>query len=195
MQAVVHYITYRRCYTTNASVRWDYCDPSPVPACEPLGGNNGAGYRGCQNKTRSGRDCQSWGAQAPHAHRYSPQDYLSSGLDANFCRNPAPNDTTIVTIWCYTTDPAVRWDYCNPRMCLLILIHGRLFKCSEHASSFRLLQSRGAYAYPSIYGHKPAGPGPVLFADRSLPLVRNVSPRARTAHSYSVVSAGGRPLS
>ena len=35
---------------------------------EALLGKAGAEYRGCQTKTRSGLECQAWGAQTPHAH-------------------------------------------------------------------------------------------------------------------------------
>jgi hypothetical protein len=30
--------------------------------------------------------------------------------DHNMCRNPDGADT----IWCYTTDPKKRWEYCDP---------------------------------------------------------------------------------
>ena len=28
----------------------------------------------------------------------------------NYCRNPSSGST----IWCYTTDPVKRWEYCDP---------------------------------------------------------------------------------
>lgn len=37
----------------------------------------------------------------------------------NYCRNPDADKSP----WCYTTDPSVRWEYCN------------LKKCSEAGSS------------------------------------------------------------
>ncbi|PFX27312.1 Angiopoietin-1 receptor [Stylophora pistillata] len=70
----------------------------------------GVGYRGSVNVTRSGRTCQSWKSQCPHRHwRIPTKD------DSNMCRNPdssAPNGP-----WCYTTDPNVRWEYCNVSRC------------------------------------------------------------------------------
>jgi integrin beta 3 len=97
------------CYTTDPSERWDYCD-SMCPGSEAMTGT-GADYRGCQTKTRGGRTCQNWNKQAPHTHHRTPSSYSSSGVsDHNYCRNPdgARN------IWCYTTDPSERWEYCSP---------------------------------------------------------------------------------
>jgi len=34
-------------------------------------------------------------------------------LEENFCRNPS-SASSGDTIWCYTTDPNTRWEYCNP---------------------------------------------------------------------------------
>ena len=67
-------------------------------------------YRGFQTQTKSGLLCQQWDSQAPHAHGFEPALHLNDGLDANYCRNPDNADT----IWCYTTDPSVRWEYCDP---------------------------------------------------------------------------------
>lgn len=96
------------CYTTNPKKRWDYCDPL---ANETMG-KKGMDYRGYQDKTRSGETCQSWASQKPHSHRVTPARYPSAGLatELNYCRNPDGEPT----IWCYTTDPKVRWEYCNP---------------------------------------------------------------------------------
>jgi len=34
-------------------------------------------------------------------------------LKGNYCRNPF-NGESEHTIWCYTTDPEKRWDFCDP---------------------------------------------------------------------------------
>ena len=75
----------------------------------------GVGYLGNMNVTRSGRKCQSWKSQCPHRHWRIPKDVADSKNDSNMCRNPdssAPDGP-----WCYTTDPNVRWEYCNVPRC------------------------------------------------------------------------------
>ena len=83
------------------------------PECdETMYGARGAGYRGCQSVTRTGLTCQSWAAQTPHQHSLADESAGESAEAAkNHCRNPDGGDS----IWCYTTDPNVRFDYCDPR--------------------------------------------------------------------------------
>ena len=88
------------------------------PECdETMYGARGAGYRGCQSVTRSGLTCQSWSAQTPHQHAFDEDEgFFSRGGESaadakNHCRNPDGGDS----IWCYTTDPNIRFDYCDPR--------------------------------------------------------------------------------
>lgn len=83
------------------------------PECdETMYGTRGAGYRGCQSVTRSGLMCQSWAAQTPHQHSLADESAGESAEAAkNHCRNPDGGDS----IWCYTTDPNMRFDYCDPR--------------------------------------------------------------------------------
>ncbi|KAL8430920.1 hypothetical protein Efla_007368 [Eimeria flavescens] len=61
-------------------------------------------YNGCQTRTRLGKTCQAWNVQTPHQHADS------FDFEHNYCRNPAGEPY----IWCYTTDPAVRFDVCDP---------------------------------------------------------------------------------
>jgi hypothetical protein len=77
---------------------------------ETLKGNKGSGYRGMQTKTRSGRTCQNWDSQSPQKHKFHVQERSKFGLIKNYCRNPDGE----ATIWCYTTDPAKRWEFCDP---------------------------------------------------------------------------------
>merc|ERR1719350_2186127 len=73
---------------------------------EQMIGRNASTYRGCQTQTISGKTCQNWVLTTPHQHENLIAKYPDAGLGAhNFCRNPSGQQPTI---WCYTTDPAVR---------------------------------------------------------------------------------------
>ena len=86
--------------------------PSPPrsPCDESFATIDGADYRGCQSVTRGGITCQAWSSQSPHSHGATSAIYPSGDLTANYCRNPAGDPW----IWCYTVDPATRWDWCDP---------------------------------------------------------------------------------
>jgi len=90
--------------------------PTETACNEALIGMKAAGYRGCQNKTISGRTCQRWDVESPHSHGSVPYPvkYPNSGLTGNYCRNPTAIDYGTSTIWCYTTDSAVEWELCDP---------------------------------------------------------------------------------
>ena len=71
----------------------------------------GRDYRGHVAVTNTSKTCQKWTSQAPHKHHRTPKEYPLAGLgDHNYCRNPdsEPNGP-----WCYTEDPAERWEYCD----------------------------------------------------------------------------------
>ena len=79
---------------------------------EQISGYRQRGYRGLQNKTKSGKTCQRWTSQSPQGHSRTPAKYPNMGLgDHNYCRNP---DREPGGIWCYTTDRNKRWEYCGP---------------------------------------------------------------------------------
>ncbi|XP_078666121.1 plasminogen-like [Branchiostoma floridae x Branchiostoma belcheri] len=92
--------------------RWDFCD---VPVCGCAFKPGGSDYRGNLSMTRDGKTCQRWDTNSPHNHGYQPEDYPE--LVENYCRNPrGVEDPHEFTIWCYTTDPSTRWEYCiDPR--------------------------------------------------------------------------------
>jgi len=73
-------------------------------------------YRGCQRFTRSGLECQRWDGQSPHVHKYTSHNYGSEyGIGAhNYCRNPPRTDNINLALWCFTTDPQNRWEFCDP---------------------------------------------------------------------------------
>ena len=62
-------------------------------------------------ETATGKTCQDWAAQTPHSHTRTPLNYPEFGLEGehNYCRNPDGEPTA----WCYTTDPAARWEICD----------------------------------------------------------------------------------
>ncbi|XP_066285748.1 plasminogen-like [Branchiostoma lanceolatum] len=104
------------CYTNNPLNRWMYCDD--VLVCDAVPTNcfftndNGASYAGHVNRAGD-LVCQRWDSQSPHSHPHTPQDHPDAGLEENFCRNPGNKERP----WCYTTDPTMRWNYCDVPEC------------------------------------------------------------------------------
>lgn len=81
--------------------RFIYAVTAPQQACdETLSGTGDRDYRGCQTVTTSGKTCQAWNVQTPHAHGNTPASKPTYGLDSNYCRNPDGEST----IWCYTRE-------------------------------------------------------------------------------------------
>ena len=74
----------------------------------------GLEYRGTLNTTRDGEVCQRWDSQIPHTHNNKPEENPDRGLQENYCRNP---DDEPKGPWCYTTDPDIRWEYCDIGFC------------------------------------------------------------------------------
>ncbi|XP_019383042.1 PREDICTED: plasminogen isoform X2 [Gavialis gangeticus] len=125
------------CYTTSKDVRWEYCSiPScdetkveitaeaeteaeaeatheQVPHTEDCYQGNGATYRGKTSLTVSGKQCQAWRSMSPHSHKKTPAAFPDADLRLNYCRNPDGDRAP----WCYTTDPSVRWEFCNLKRC------------------------------------------------------------------------------
>ncbi|XP_076103944.1 plasminogen-like [Mytilus galloprovincialis] len=63
-------------------------------------------YTGTHSKTISNRECQGWNKNYTHTVNDKPinQDDHST----NYCRASSSDGL----LWCYTTDPAFRWEYC-----------------------------------------------------------------------------------
>ena len=75
-------------------------------------------YRGTISTTVGGFTCQKWTAQSPWSHTRTPANFPSAGLgDHNYCRNPNGRESGQEKAWCYTTNTAKQWDYCNVPMC------------------------------------------------------------------------------
>ena len=45
------------------------------------------------------------------SHDFDDTDFDTG--DHNFCRNPDGG----VRVWCYTTDPGMRWEFCDVPIC------------------------------------------------------------------------------
>ncbi|KAG8436197.1 hypothetical protein GDO86_007342 [Hymenochirus boettgeri] len=100
------------CYTTDKNIRLQFCG---IKKCEDAVclTCNGEDYRGSLDRTESGKECQRWDLQKPHAHLYKPEKYPDKYLDDNYCRNPDSSERP----WCYTTDPNVEREYCQITKC------------------------------------------------------------------------------
>jgi len=64
-------------------------------------------YNGKVTKTVTGITCQNWSTDSPHILNYRPPE---GDRDHTYCRNP---DKDPAGPWCYTSDPTIRWQYCN----------------------------------------------------------------------------------
>ena len=79
---------------------------------------SGKEYAGLINKTKSGYTCQRWDRQFPHRHHYRNKDTYPENnitMSENYCRNPDVFE--LGGPWCYTTNPRIRWEYCDIPMC------------------------------------------------------------------------------
>ena len=101
-----------RCYTTDPNTRWELCGvPECPPSPPPVGcfdpSDKGATYDGGAATTVSGYTCMDWALDDPHEHGFND-------LPGNYCRNPDGEPGP----WCYTTDPAKRWELCEVPECV-----------------------------------------------------------------------------
>ncbi|NXJ59414.1 PLMN protein, partial [Rostratula benghalensis] len=122
------------CYTTDRSTRWEYClipscdgteqeavaadVPEQAQIAEECYEGNGMTYRGTASFTISGKKCQAWNSMSPHRHNKTVLQYPNADLRQNYCRNPDEDSRP----WCFTTDPHVRWEYCNLRKCSYVQV-------------------------------------------------------------------------
>merc|ERR1711874_603228 len=108
------------CYTTDPKKRLEYyavpvCTDSATGGCQKSS-TKGKDYRGTVSVTTSGRTCQAWNKKSPQQHAtYTEKNIKESGLgEHNYCRNVGGNDKAV---WCYTTDPKKRLEYCAVPVC------------------------------------------------------------------------------
>jgi len=104
---------------------------------------DGNDYIGTINRTQSGLACQAWSSQHPHPHAIHinisafPDKVEKVSEIYNYCRSLkllAVEKGKVEVPWCYTMNPAVRWQYCDVSSCggkntligSMILYYGRL---------------------------------------------------------------------
>ena len=66
--------------------------------------------------TANGRTCQKWTADKPHSiHKYQNEQFSDGSAEdaSNYCRDPGQDGY----LWCYTSDPQLRWDVCDIDLC------------------------------------------------------------------------------
>ncbi|XP_070194104.1 angiopoietin-1 receptor-like [Littorina saxatilis] len=68
---------------------------------------------GTVNATKDGGQCQAWGVQYPHEHRYMPSDFPDGQYPYNYCRTTADSSNP----WCYSISYKKRWGYCDTINC------------------------------------------------------------------------------
>ena len=87
------------------------------PECKEPGKSRD--YRGTLAVTKTGKTCQAWTDDVPHQRDQEakiPSNYPDASITEaqNYCRDPDdPSEGT----WCYTMDPAKRWEYCQLPTC------------------------------------------------------------------------------
>ena len=78
----------------------------------------GVSYSGTKSVTISGKQCQVWAVLQPHNHTFTEVG------EHNHCRNPIGYK---FGVWCFTTDPDMRWELCYVPRCDLT------YNCQEGA--------------------------------------------------------------
>ena len=67
--------------------------------------------------TEDKKTCQAWSAQSPQSHSNNKDELFpkdgSVAAAENYCRDPDGKGKP----WCYTTDPATPWQYCDVPTC------------------------------------------------------------------------------
>ena len=99
-------------------------------------------YQGRVNTTTEGILCQRWDSRHPHQHDLPVPLFPELAGAENYCRNAGGQEPRP---WCFTTDPAVRWQYCDVPRCgewpsgFFVLKFLRLLVSSSLAFSFFFL--------------------------------------------------------
>ena len=89
------------------TMRWDLATTNCVKG-------NGRFYQGQLNTTNLGLECQEWFTNEPHVQTMPKNIFPEMNSAKDFCRNPGGTESSP---WCYTTDPSIRWQYCDIPKC------------------------------------------------------------------------------
>ncbi|KAL5247120.1 hypothetical protein ACHWQZ_G019096 [Mnemiopsis leidyi] len=102
-------------------------------------------YTGTVSETRSGRTCQRWDSQEPHAHKKTPENFPSKDLTENYCRDP----DNFGYPWCFTTDPNKKRERCEIPDCRQL---DALEAEEIPTDCYKMKQSSGRNTYDVLYG-------------------------------------------
>ena len=100
----------------------------------------GVSYSGKKNITASGLTCQVWAALKPHEHNHTDLG------EHNHCRNPSGD---LEGVWCYTTDPAKKWEHCPVPKCAS---KSMMRVIDVSADNDQKADSSGEYTSATLYG-------------------------------------------
>ncbi|XP_042785321.1 hepatocyte growth factor-like protein isoform X2 [Panthera leo] len=178
------------CYTTDPAVRFQTCG---IKSCREAAcvWCNGEEYRGAVDRTESGRECQRWDLQRPHAHPFEPGKFLDKDLDDNYCRNPDGSERP----WCYTTDPKVEREFCDLPRCAPAQAPTSLgpSKGRRHSRATRPRRSVASAGRARATGARPTPPPrayPASGGTRRTPISIVLLRRNTHARTFGRTSAG-----
>ena len=72
----------------------------------------GSDYTGTVSVTKSGKTCQKWSLNSPHGKSGHSSTHTFM-YENNYCRNFDVKTDAPDGVWCYTTDPKLRFEYCS----------------------------------------------------------------------------------
>jgi len=154
-------------------------------------------YRGLQDRTKSGRKCQTWAAVTPHAGAEATNDSAgpAKGLGNHaYCRQPTDD---FPVPWCYTMDPVVEKEECSIPECEATGAFARDFPAEAHETALKV-GSKDCQCASQLYGATTTSAdtsvaGASLLEDGSCPCGETVDVKA-AKNAIRRRAAGGATL-